>query len=193
MHTLNYPHSSKTLINSILNIAYIRVVFFIFFIKYFADILNTRNLCYFCLNKQWITIMRILLFVCVLQMLFYNTYCQTTAIFSLRDDSQYVLCYTEYSNGIPVKNTELEFKNTSSCSGNCRYIFDFGDNTPQVIKDNTSNTSHFYTTDGIFDVRLQVLSLTSIHDSIKNRPIISVVFLSHEMTYSITNWLYRYR
>ncbi|HOS84478.1 MAG TPA: gliding motility-associated C-terminal domain-containing protein [Bacteroidales bacterium] len=124
--------------------------------------------------------MRILLFVCVLQMLFYNTYCQTTAIFSLRDDSQYVLCYTEYSNGIPVKNTELEFKNTSSCSGNCRYIFDFGDNTPQVIKDTTSNTSHFYTTDGIFDVRLQVLSLTSIHDSIKNRPIVSVVFLSHE-------------
>lgn len=107
-------------------------------------------------------------------------YSQTTAIFSLRDDSQYIMCYTEYSNGIPVTNTEVEFKNTSSCTGNCQYIFDFGDSTAQLIKDNTSNTTHRYVKDGIFDVKLQVLNTASIHDSIKNKPFTSVEFLKRE-------------
>jgi len=111
---------------------------------------------------------------------FFLSYCysQTTANFSLRDDSQYIMCYTEYSNGIAVNNTEVEFRNTSSCTGNCRYVFDFGDNTPQIIKDNTSNTTHRYVQDGVFDVRLQVLNTVSIHDSIKNRPFTSVQFIS---------------
>lgn len=124
--------------------------------------------------------MRIAIFVCFIECLALCGLAQTTAVFSLRDDSQYIMCYTEYSNGILVNNTDIELKNTSSCTGSCKYIYDFGDTSPQIIKDNTSNTNHLYTTDGIFDVRLQVLNAATIHDSIKNRPFIAVQFIARQ-------------
>lgn len=102
---------------------------------------------------------------------------QNTANFTLRDDTKRTMCYTEYPNGMAVKNTTVEFKNTSTCTGNCFYVFDYGDNTNQAIKSDISNTSHDYSTDGSFDVRLQVVNKASIHDSIKNRPLTSVTYL----------------
>lgn len=110
--------------------------------------------------------------------IFSVNYSQTTANFSLRDDSKKIMCYTEYSNGIAVKDTKVEFKTIAS-TGTCKYVYDFGDGSSQIIKDNNSNTMHEYTTDGSFDVRLQVVNTTSIHDSIKNRPIQQILYIAN--------------
>ena len=120
---------------------------------------------------------RILFFILFLSNI---TFAQTTANFTLRDDSKKIMCYTEYTNGIAVKDTKVEFKNTSTCSGTCIYVFDFGDGTAQRVKTDISNTMHEYTQDGSFDVRFQAINTEDIHDSIKNRPIISVEYINTE-------------
>lgn len=98
---------------------------------------------------------------------------QAVANFQIRDDSQRIMCYTQYPNGIAVKNNEVEFKNTSTCPGTPRYIYDFGDGSKQIIKDNTLSVTHYFSFDGEYKVSLQVLNIDALHDSIKNKPLLS--------------------
>lgn len=101
-------------------------------------------------------------------------YAQNTANFIPLNDQKTILCYTERESGSPLKNTTVEFRNTSTCDGTCMYVWDFGDAGSQLVKNDNSNVSYTYTVDGMFPVSLVLVNTAAIHDSIKNRPILAV-------------------
>ena len=101
-------------------------------------------------------------------------YAQNNANFFPLNDQKTILCYTERESGSPLKNTTVEFRNNSQCNGSCMYVWDFGDNSPQLITTDDSNVNYTYATDGVYSVSLSVVNTTLIHDTIKNRPIRTV-------------------
>ncbi len=123
---------------------------------------------------------RLLLIICTILTTF-QVHSQVEAKFSLRDDSQKILCYTEDANNISTKNTKVSFKNTSTCSADSWFVWNFGDNSADSIlitKEKTADGVHEYKTDGLYPVRLLVIETASIPDSIKNRNILAVEHLS---------------
>jgi len=102
---------------------------------------------------------------------------QNTADFSLLDDRDRILCYTEKANGTPLKSTSVTFTNSSTCSGNCVYAWDFGDNSAQQIAKDLSDGKHDFVYDGLYEVSLSNVNTASINDTIKNKNITAVQYL----------------
>ena len=94
---------------------------------------------------------------------------QTVANFRF-DGSKEFMCYT----GDAIHDTRVNFTNMSACEGNCMYVWDFGDNSEQVIKKDKTSALHEYVNDGQFTVQLYAISTAEIHDSIKNSQILHV-------------------
>lgn len=121
--------------------------------------------------------MKVILFCCAA--LLCNTIlvkAQNVSDFMLFNDQRRVMCYTERENGIPLKNTTASFTNLSSCSGNCWYVWNFGETSEQRIVSDNSLQSYTYTKDGQFSVSLALVNTEYIHDSIKLRPVSQVVY-----------------
>ncbi|MCL2328363.1 MAG: gliding motility-associated C-terminal domain-containing protein [Bacteroidetes bacterium] len=112
----------------------------------------------------------IVLFLCTTA---FGSMAQTVANFRF-DGSKEFMCYTEVAPGVPKNNTRVDFTNTSTCEGDCRFVWDFGDNSEQVIKKDKTSASHVYASDGQFTVRLYAINAATIHDSIKNSQILHV-------------------
>ncbi len=111
----------------------------------------------------------------------FYSFSQIDAKFSLRDDSQKIMCYTEDQNGLPTKLTTVKFKNTSTCPDGSWFVWNYGDGSQDSIvvsTDKTADGVHEYKKDGKFSVKLFVIDPKNIADSIKNRPILAVEYLS---------------
>ncbi len=100
----------------------------------------------------------IVMFLCITV---FGTMAQTQAEFRFAPYKE-TMCYNEN------KDTRIDFQNLSTCTGECLYVWNFGDNSEQEIKTEKVTATHVYTSDGQFDVSLQAINKTAIHDSIKN-------------------------
>ncbi|MDR0941629.1 MAG: gliding motility-associated C-terminal domain-containing protein, partial [Bacteroidales bacterium] len=116
---------------------------------------------------------------------------QTTAQFTVPDRSKETMCY------IPTNNTRIDFRNQSTCAGDCMYVWNFGDNSDQMIKNDLTTASYVYTADGQFQVELYAVNTATIHDSIKNSQIShisledtaeTIVSIAVTFRNSINNW-----
>lgn len=94
---------------------------------------------------------------------------QTEAKFKVQDGSKEKMCY------IPTNDTRIDFRNESECAGDCLFVWNFGDNSEQMIKKDLTTASHVYTADGQFQVELYAINTAAFHDSIKNRKISQVM------------------
>jgi len=113
----------------------------------------------------------IVLFLCAAALSTMAQQPKTVAKFRF-DGSKEFMCYTE--NSEPKNKTEVRFDNISTCEGECRFVWDFGNNSKQVIKKDKTSVLHEFTTDGQFTVRLYAINTAAIHDSIKNSTILHV-------------------
>lgn len=105
------------------------------------------------------------------------SFSQIDVKFALRDDSQRFMCYT----GTPMKSTTVRFKNMSTCPDGSWFVWNYGDGSKDSIvvsTDKTIDGVHEYKKDGKFSVKLFVVNPINIADSIKNRPIQAVEYLS---------------
>lgn len=116
----------------------------------------------------------LVLFLCTTA---FGSVAQTVANFRF-DGLKELMCYT----GDARHDTRVNFTNTSTCEGNCIYVWDFGDNSEQVIKRDKTSASHEFTHDGQFTVQLYAISTAEIHDSIKNSQILHVALESTSET-----------
>lgn len=120
-----------------------------------------------------------------------NVQAQNSASFSLKEDKTRIMCYTEKESGTSLKNTTVSFKNNSSCDGSCLYVWDYGDNSAQQIENTVSESgTHIYTKDGAFNVNLAVVNTSSIHDTIKNKNILEIQYVSKDA--DSTNLIVKY-
>jgi gliding motility-associated-like protein len=107
-----------------------------------------------------------LLILLLLCMTAFGSMAQITANFSF-DASKETMCYTEDAGNMPKNDTRIDFRNRSTCAGECVYVWDFGDNSEQIIKPDLTSATHVYTIDGQYEVKLQAINTATIHDSIK--------------------------
>ena len=111
------------------------------------------------------------LFFLLFTICLYSIQAQNVADFRLLNDNARIMCYTESAAGTPIKNTKLQFINDSECSGNCWYVWSFGETDDQRIVQDASMQEYTYTKDGRFHVSLSLVNTETIPDTIRLRPV----------------------